>query len=170
MKCDFSLTPLLSSSSHISPSPSASLLLLLVHILLSPTHLSIKFTVLYMRDSAAFILFIHKTGGERMSARARASIRRCAGGERDNLYALKSSKGGRLNQNGCDFIGFMVMPLVNGARWTEKTAVRGLVWRMGAFIDTSLFISHPHHFPQAIHLFINTRSRYVPRGFISISL
>lgn len=61
---------------------------------------------------------------------------------------------GALNQNGCDFIAFIVMELVG-----LENLYEGLVWRMGAFIDTSLHLppspsSSPHiSFPSG-HSFI----------------
>lgn len=61
---------------------------------------------------------------------------------------------GALNQNGCDFIAFIVMELIG-----LENLYEGLVWRMGAFIDTSLHLlpslsSSPHiSFPSG-HSFI----------------
>lgn len=122
MKCDFSLTPLLSSSSHVPPPPALLFFFSSIssfHPLISPLHLSCYICVIQLR---LFYSFIKQRMNEWARVHARRSDDVVAEDAMpwDNRYALKSFKRWHLNQNGCDFIGFMVMPLVNGARWTEK--------------------------------------------------
>lgn len=75
--------------------------------------------------SAAFILFIHKTRDERVSARRSHDVVAEDAVPCDNRYALRPVKRGHPNQNGCDFVAFTVMPLVNGAEKQPRGALCG---------------------------------------------